>query len=386
MNAALPEGVAEAAPEQARRLETYRRCVLDCFATHGYQLVVPPLVEDREMLVKNDFLAQQTLSITDPMSGAALGLRADMTPQVARMDARYMKQDEVARLCYAGAVMRARPEILGGNRNPIQAGAELYGCDSASADAEIIQLLCAALQACGCADVCLDLGHAGMFRALAEQAQWNDAQRDEVFDILQRKAVVDLEDWLEVTPTPAEVAAALRALPEELSGADEGAVLARAEELLACVSDSLTDTLERLRVVAARVRQLYPEVRLHFDLGEASGFHYESGIVFAVYREGQGQEIARGGRYGGRERRPATGFSLDLRRLMECGALEAASLRCIYAPVSEDPAQQQVIAELRAQGCAVLGALGAEDTPQASGCAEQLVCEEGTWVVRSVDA
>ena len=386
MNATLPEGITEASPQQARRLEAYRRCVLDCFQTHGYQLVAPPLVEYRDALVANDSLAQQTLLMTDPMSGATLGLRADMTPQVARMDARYMRQEQTARLCYAGSVMRARPEILGGSRNLIQAGAELYGCDSANADAEIVQLLCAALQACNCSDVCLDVGHAGVFRALAAQAQWTDAQRDEVFDILQRKAMADLEAWLEKTPTPQEVVAALRALPEELSGPSEAIVLARAEELLSCISESLADALDRLRTVAKRVRQLYPGVRFHFDLGEANGFHYESGIVFAIYREGRGQEIARGGRYGGRERRPATGFSLDLHQLMECSTLEAAPLRRVYAPVSDDLAQQQAIAELRAQGCVVIGALEVADTPQASDCTEQLVRDGDTWVVRPVDA
>ncbi len=382
----LPEGVEEASPEQAVRLEACRRRLLDCFQSYGYQLVAPPLVDFFDALTDDsDALVQQTLSITDPLTGAALGLRADITPQVARMDARHLPQDKVARLCYAGPVMRARPEILGGNRNPIQVGAELYGSDSEEADAEIVQLLCAGLQVAGCPSTCLDLGHAGVFRALARKAEWTAQQRDEVFDILQRKAVPDLEAWLESNSVEAEVAAALRALPEQLSGADEE-VLDRAKEVLGCVQESVADALDSLRAVARRVRALYPEMRLHFDLGEASGFHYERGMVFAVYLEGQGQEIARGGRYGGRESRPATGFSMDLRTLVRCGSMETGAFRRIYVEPSEDSAQHAALEKLRQEGCAVIGALGADDSAQAHDCAEQLVLEDGTWVGRPVEA
>lgn len=379
----LPEGIEEALPEQARVLEAHRRQLLDCFESWGYALVSPPLVEFHDALVTDgDALDRQTFRLTDPLSGRTLGIRADITPQAARIDRRQMPQDQVARLCYAGSVLRAHPEILGGGRNPIQVGAELYGHDGVRGDAEMVLLLCDALRVAGCAGWCLDLGHAGVFRALAEQADWTAAECDELFGLIQRKARADLGAWLDARPSAEPVARMIRMLPD-LSGPDE-TVLDRAAQELEGVRERILPALEALRAVAARVRDSYPEVQLHFDLGEASGFHYESGLVFAAYMEGQGQEIARGGRYGAQGGRPATGFSLDLRTLARCGSLDAAERRRIYAMADEDPALRDAVAELRAQGHVVIGGLGPEDSAEGFQCLEQLVNEDGAWVVRPV--
>ncbi len=380
---ALPEGIEEALPEQARELEAHRRKLLDCFERWGYALVSPPLVEFHDALVtQGAALDRQTFRLTDPLSGRTLGVRTDITPQVARIDRQQMPQDQVVRLCYAGSVLRAHPEILGGGRNPIQVGAELYGHAGVAGDAEIVLLLCAALRTAGCARWCLDMGHAGVFRALVEQTDWTAAERDELFELIQRKAHADLGAWLDARSPEESVARMIRRIPD-LSGPDE-TVLDRAAQELDGVQDNIRPALEALRAVAARVRGAYPEVQLHFDLGEASGFHYESGLVFAAYMEGQGQEIARGGRYGTQGGRPATGFSLDLRTLARCGALDAGGCRRIYAPAGEDPALQEAVAGLREQGHAVVCGLGPEDSASGFQCPEQLVEEDGAWVVRPV--
>ena len=379
----LPEGIEEALPEQARVLEIYRRKLLDCFESWGYALVSPPLVEFRDALVtRGDALDRQTFRLTDPSSGRTLGVRTDITPQVARIDRQQMPRDQVVRLCYVGSVLRAHPEILGGGRNPIQVGAELYGHEGVQSDSEIVLLLCAALRTAGCASWCLDMGHAGVFRALVEQADWTAQERGELFELIQRKAHADLDAWLDTRSANASVTGMVRMLPD-LSGPDEE-VLDRAAREMEDAREQILPALETLRAVAARVRDAYPEVQLHFDLGEASGFHYESGLVFAAYMEGQGQEIARGGRYGTQDERPATGFSLDLRTLTRCGSLDAVERRRIFAPPDEDPALQEAIAELRAQGHTVVCGLGPEDSAERSRCPEQLASEDGAWVVRPV--
>ena len=377
----LPEGIEEALPEQARVLEAYRRQLLDCFESWGYALVSPPLVEFRDALVTGgDALDRQTFRLTDPLSGRTLGVRTDITPQVARIDRQQMPQDQVVRLCYAGSVLRAHPEILGGGRNPVQVGAELYGHEGTQSDAEIVLLLCAALRVAGCSSWCLDMGHTGVFRALMEQTDWTAQECDELFELIQRKAHADLDAWLDAHSANAPVAGMVRMLPD-LSGPDEE-VLDRATQEMENAREQILPALETLRAVAARVRDAYPEVQLHFDLGEASGFHYESGLVFAAYMEGQGQEIARGGRYGAQGERPATGFSLDLRTLARCGSLNSGERRRIFAAADEDPALQDAIAELRAQGHTVIRGLDPKDSAKTSRCPEQLVNEDGAWVVR----
>lgn len=381
----LPEGIEEALPEQARVLEAHRRQLLDCFERWGYALVSPPLVEFRDALVTGeDALDRQTFRLADPLSGRTLGVRTDITPQVARIDQQQMPQDQVARLCYAGSVLRAHPEILGGGRNPIQAGVELYGHEGVQSDAEVVSLLCAALQVAGCSRWCLGLGHAGVFRAVVEETDWTMRERDELFELIQRKASPDLGAWLDAHPPEDSIAEMIRRLPG-LSGPDE-AILDRAAQELAEVRERILPALDALRAVAARVRASGAEVQLHFDLGEASGFHYESGLVFAAHMEGQGQEIARGGRYAAQGGRPAVGFSLDLRTLARCGSLNGPEPRRIYAPADGGASQQDMIAELRAQGHIVVCGLDPEDSVAGAACPERLVLENGAWVVRPTES
>ena len=381
----LPEGIEETLPEQAHILERHRGQLLSCLERWGYQPVSPPLAEFLETLVTGEeALDHQTFRLPDPLSGRMLGVRADITPQIARIDRQHMPQDRAVRLCYVGPVLRAHPEILGGGRNPVQAGAELYGHDGIESDAEIVLLLCAALRAAGCTSWCLDMGHAGVFRAVAERAAWSEEERRELSALIQRKAHPDIADWLQARQTEAGVADLIRALPT-FSGPDE-IVLDQALAALGDVREAVAGAIESLRVVAGQVRAAYPEVRLHFDLAEASGFHYESGLVFAVYMEGEGQEIARGGRYRARDARPAVGFSLDLRTLARCGSLPEIACRRVYARCTDDLEQQATIDELRVQGAQVICALDADDTAARLDCTEELVQERDAWVTRLVNS
>ena len=381
----LPDGIEEAPPDAARALEALRRGVLDCCARWGYRLVMPPLVEYPDAReVGGESLDRQTFGFTDPLDGRRLAVRADLTPQVARIDRRHLPQDRPARLCYAGTVLRVRPEVLGGGRSPLQAGAELYGHDGLGSDVEIVLLLCEILRGAGVGNWCLGLGHAGVFRALAAAASWSAAERAELFGHLQRKARPDIDDWLTAHPAEPEIARAVRSLPD-LCGPDEE-VLTRAGERCACLGGALAPILAALRGVAGRVRERHPEALLHFDLGEACGFGYERGLVFAAYVEGQGQEIARGGRYEAGAERPATGFSLDLRTLARCGRPPESPQRRVWAPAADDPGLQAAIEALRAEGCAVVRALDAADTPGRLGCGERLVREDGAWTARPADA
>ena len=380
----LPEGIEEALPAQARRLETLRRVVLDCFERWGYQLVIPPLVEFQGSLVAGgEALDRQTFRLTDQLSGRTLGVRTDITPQIARIDRQQMPQDQCVRLCYAGSVLRARPETLGGGRNPIQAGVELYGHDGVQSDLEVVLLLCDVLRTAGCDQWTLALGHAGVFHAVAEQAGWNDEQREQLLQILSRKSGADTKEWLAANPSDKKTIAAVQALLQ-LSGSRE-AVLDRASTELAGVRSAIEPALAWLREIAQAVQTQHPQVSVHFDLAEASGFHYESGAVFAAYREGHGQEIARGGHYDIQGERSATGFSLDLRTLLRSSALPATDARRIRAAYSTKSGWQQAVADLRAQGRTVVQAFSDDDSAAALECAEELIAEKGGWVVRPVE-
>ena len=381
----LPDGLEDVLPDAAAALEALRRGVLDCCARWGYRLVLPPLAECPEAGgLGGEALERQSFGFTDPLDGRRLAVRADLTPQAARIDRQHLPQDRPARLCYAGTVLRVRPEVLGGGRSPLQAGAELYGHDGPQSDLEIVLLLCALLRGAGVGDWCLGLGHAGVFRALAAAAPWSAAERAELFGRLQRKARADIDDWLEAHPAPPAIARAVRGLPD-LCGPDEE-VLARAAECCACLGGALAPMLDALRAVAGRVRARHPEARLHFDLGEAWGFRYERGLVFAAYVEGQGQELARGGRYEAGPGRPATGFSLDLRTLARCASPPESPPRRVWAPAADAPGLEDAIGALRAEGCAVVRALDAADTPARLGCDERLVREDGAWTTRPAAA
>jgi ATP phosphoribosyltransferase regulatory subunit len=379
----LPDGVEEVLPAQAAAAERLRRQLLDLYRSWGYQLVIPPLVEFTESLLigLGADLDLLTFKVTDQLSGRTLGVRADMTPQVARIDAHSLAESGVTRLCYAGSVLHTRPQMPAGSRSPIQLGAELYGDNSLAADVEVIRLMLATLESAGLDQITLDLGHVGVYRAVLAAAGL-DAEREEtVFDALQRKSLPDLEQAL------AGAGEASRELIVSLVGlhGDES-VLDSARERFAERAPEALVAIDALQDVAADIRRQRPGVAIYFDLAELRGYHYHTGMVFAAYVPGHGQALANGGRYNDVGRffgraRPATGFATDLKALMALLPRQEAGQGAISMPDSDDPALLVRVEELRAGGEVVINCLSSTPDPR---CDRQLVEQDGNWVLQSL--
>lgn len=314
----LPEGFEELWPDEAWRLEQLRRGFLDLCRERGYALAAPPLVEYLESLsagVGQD-LAQATFKLVDPQSGKLLGLRADITPQVARLDAHLLREDSATRLCYAGPVVRTRPDAFGGSRELLQAGAELYGKAAPEADVEVIELMVQALRASGIAEFYLDLGHVGVYRTLVNGAALPPEAERSLFDALRRKSRPEVEALVPALNLPEALRAAFMNLPS-LNG--DYRIIEKARPILSGCGPAVQEALGNLSTVAELLRKRFPEAPLFVDLAELRGYAYHTGAVFAAYVPGHGQAIAQGGRYDDIGRafgrpRAATGFSADLRQ------------------------------------------------------------------------
>lgn len=382
----LPAGIEETLPEEAARLEYLRRELLDLYTSWGYLLVVPPFIEYLESLLTGTGkdLDLQTFKLTDQLSGRLMGVRADMTPQVARIDAHHLRSDEPVRLCYLGTVLHAMPDGVSGSRSPIQLGAELYGHGGIESDCEIVCLMLETLERAGVKDIHLDLGHVGIFRGLSRQANLDDKAEAAIYDALQRKAVSEVEPLLQSLVEP--VGGMIRALAE-LNGGDE--VLDQAAARLPEASPEVQKALHALASLAGSLRRRYADLPLHFDLAELRGYRYHTGVVFAAFVPGSGQEIARGGRYDniGRDfghARPATGFSTDLKALIQEGQLNfpERAKDGILAPWSSDPALGALVTQLRQSGDRVIYELPGESAgPCSLGCSRRIVERGGEWAV-----
>ncbi|MEJ2059068.1 MAG: ATP phosphoribosyltransferase regulatory subunit [Acidihalobacter sp.] len=387
----LPEGIEEALPELAERLEYYRRRILDLFHRWGYELVMPPFIEYLESLLTGTGhdLGLQTFKLTDQLNGRMMGVRADMTPQVARIDAHSLKREVPTRLCYLGTVLHTRSDDFAGTRSPLQVGAELFGHSGPDSDIEIVNLALETFAVAGVRDLYLDFGHVGIYRGLAKEAGL-DAEREAIFfDCLQRKSIPDIEHYLDTWQLASGPAGRLRALVE-LHGGQE--VLDEARQVLAGSEASVLEAFDYLERVTGAVRQRHPDLKMHFDLAELRGYHYQTGMVFAAYVQGRGQEIARGGRYDhiGRvfgRARPATGFSTDLRTLVDLVVDETiAPPPAVFAPADDDAVLERAIAELRQAGTPVIRALsGQQGDARAMGCRQELRQRDGDWVVVPLD-
>ena len=385
----LPEGIEEVLPEQARQLEGLRRRLLDLFDSWGYELVMPPLIEYLESLLVgtgND-LDLQTFKLTDQLTGRTMGVRADMTPQVARIDAHHLKRPVPTRLCYFGTVLHTRPDGFAGSRSLLQVGAELYGHAGIESDVEVLRLMVETLREVGIEQPYLDLGHVGIYRGLVAQAGLEREQESELFDALQRKARPEIQSLLEDWQLAADDARMLLALAD-LNGDQQ--VLDMAATQLAGASTEVRAALANLEQIAAALQQALPDLNLHFDLAELRGYRYHTGAVFAAYAPGRGQAIAVGGRYDGigkafGQARPATGFSTDLRTLVALSDASLPPVTAIFAPADEDADLQKTIAELRARGERVITALPGQAGGAAEmGCDRQLVRTAQGWVVKPV--
>jgi ATP phosphoribosyltransferase regulatory subunit len=385
----LPAGIDEMLPEDARCLENLRRRLLDLYDSWGYELVIPPLIEFLESLLTGtgSDLDIQTFKLTDQISGRMMGIRADMTPQVARLDAHRLRRSTPTRLCYLGTVLHTLPDGFAGSRNPYQVGAELYGHAGPESDAEVLCLMLATLKATGVQDIYIDLGHVGIYRELARQADLDTVQEAQLFDLLQRKALPEMQAFLtelEVEQTAKDRLAALA----KLNGNAE--ILIQAREMLQGAGDQVMAAIDYVEKVAELVNRRLPETLLHYDLAELRGYHYQTGVVFAAFVPGYGQEIARGGRYddigkvfGGP--RPATGFSADLQSLIVLVNEKATPRTAIFAPAMSDPALIALVEELRSQGERVIVELpGQVSNPVEQGCDRILLQQDGKWTLAPV--
>jgi len=377
----LPEYIEDILPAEAERVERLRRRILDLFHAWGYELVVPPMLEYLDSLLTGTGhdLDLKTFKLVDQLSGRMLGLRADITPQVARIDAHLLNRQGVTRLCYAGTVLHTQPSGLLRTREPMQIGAEIYGHAGLESDIEIQALMLRALKAAGLDGIHLDLGHVSVFRSLVTRASLAQEKVAELFQVLQAKDVAALRELS--AGLDERTREALLLLPE-LYGGPEILDVARKRlpgypELLAC--------LDLLQAIG---RQLNGDVgELCFDLAELRGYHYHSGVVFAAYAGGRPEAIVRGGRYDevGRafgRARPATGFTMDLRELAGMGNGDDKGQRVLAPYAPDDKALQAEISRLRAAGSVVIVDLpGHEGSRAELGCGKQLVRSGSAWKV-----
>ena len=366
----LPEGISDLLPDAAQDLEGLRRALLDTYRRHGFELVLPPLVEylDSLLLGSGGDLDLKTFKLVDQLSGQSLGVRADITPQVSRIDAHLLQQRDINRLCYAASVLRTRPSGQEGSREPIQIGAEVYGHAGIEADIEIIDLLLQSLALAELGPVRLDINHLGLASLLLAELEGIDEEA--VLQLLQARDLPSLRELLAPwSQQPA--AAALLALPECFGPAESA--MARARTVLAPWPQA-TPHLDALAAVlgSLRLARHAGQVSLAIDLADVQGFRYHTGLGFAAYVEGHARAVGRGGRYDGigaafGRGRPATGFSLDLRELVELRRDRHTPPAIIVAPWSDDPALLAFIDTLRAQGETVLQLLPGQDAQRLAG-------------------
>ena len=381
----LPEHIADVLPSQARRIEELRRELLDMARTYGCELVMPPLLEHLESLLSGTghALDLKTFKLVDQLSGRSLGLRADTTPQVARIDAHLLNRTGVTRLCYCGPVLHTRPDGLHATREPLQFGIEIYGHAGLEADLEVQELALDAVQRAGLRHVTLDLGDARLVQGVLGDLKLSAVTLEALVAALASKDSAELK--VLTRGLPAAVQQGLQALLLLYGGIE---VLALARERLpknAVVSAALDD----LQWLATHIAQTHPEVRLGFDLADLTGFAYYSGTRFALYAEGSPDAVLRGGRYDevgavfGR-RRPAVGFSLDLKTLVALSP-ETPLRAAVRAPWGEDAGLRAAIRRLREGGETVVCMLpGHEHEGDEFDCDRELAQINAEWVVRAL--
>ena len=380
----LPDGIKEVLPLEAEKLETTRRRLLDTFQHWGYALVFPPMIEFLESLLTGTGtdLDLKTFKLTDQVSGRMMGIRADMTPQVARIDAHSLNRDSETRLCYAGTLLHAKADNMLASRSPISIGAELFGSHSASADLEIISLMIASITEITGENLHLELGDVDIFRQLVAATDMGPEQEDTLFDMIQRKALPDLEKTVRGLGLADDIARLMLQLPVLCGGKD---TLHRARALFGDYP-TIQARLRQLELVADSLVLRFPEIALYFDLSELRGYNYHTGIVFATYLPKVGCRVAKGGRYDdvgavfGRAR-AATGFDIDLQGL--CTALAAIDTHVkptVQASPStnigaNDKSKWLKICQLRASGYIVI------ETADVS-CDHKLIARDGDWVLQ----
>lgn len=386
----LPDGIDEVLPEQARLIEGSRRELLDLYNGWGYDLVIPPMVEFTESLLSGfgSDLDLMTFRLTDQLSGRMMGIRADITPQAARIDAHSLNRQGPNRLCYAGTVLQTKPRGPLESRTPISVGVELFGEAGISADIEVIELFLKTLDVAGVNEVYLDLGHVDILRGLLVGSNLSTDQEEELFELLQRKASTELAAWINTNISDSKLANWLKSLPT-LAGGTE--VLAEAKQSLAGAPKQVIDALTQLeQIVDALTMQAGQPVTIYIDLGDIPGFGYHTGVVFAAYKQGYGKALGNGGRYDnigeafGRAR-TATGFAFDLKSLVANGQFNQQAQAGIFVPQPADNECREKIASLRQQGERVVqGFAGQVVDFQEINCDRQLVQKDGQYLIEKI--
>ncbi len=356
----LPDGVEDVLPPQAKQLEAVRRRLLDLFATWGYEYVIPPMIEYLESLLTGTGkdLDLKTFKIVDLLTGRTMGIRADITPQVARIDAHSFNRDGIVRLCYAGTAVQSQAETMLAGRTPLSVGAELFGESSGKGDVEIVSLMVESLRSLGCNDIHLALGDVAIFRQLVSALKISEDRRELLFDAVQKKAVAEIREQcaaLQLADKATDLLCALPGLTGDVSVlAAARKLFARRKGILACINN--------LDAVAKAILQRFGDLDIYFDLGELRGYAYHTGIVFAAYTDGTSDIVAKGGRYDDIGRvfgraRGATGFSVNVRNLMEKASVSTKSSQRVFAhPVAGKLGQVawEEIQKLRREGYVVI--------------------------------
>ncbi|MBY3623859.1 ATP phosphoribosyltransferase regulatory subunit [Acinetobacter junii] len=380
----LPDGVADVLPEQAQVVETLRREALDFLAVRGYQLVYTPFIEYIESLSSlsesNQDLDLVTFKVIDQLSGRLLGVRADMTPQVARIDAHVRPIEGVARYCYAGTVLHTKPQNFNATRAPLQLGAELYGHDSIEADVEMIDVMLGLIeQAHTLEGAHLDLGHVGLFRSLVKRAGLNKNTENQLSDLYQRKALPELAEFTQDLPMGSDFYALGR------YASDLGALKANLSQDILNDAD-FKAAFEALESTFTQIQSKWSNLNIGIDVIELRSYHYHTGLMYAIYAPNRAAPLAQGGRYDGigehfGRSRPATGFSCDLYAL---GSTQFTEIETIVAPRGNDQNLLKAIADARHQGMRVVQLLGKDDLNSVPYATHQMVSQNGQWVIEKI--
>lgn len=390
----LPDGVDELLPPEAWSVELLRRSMLDLFARFGYELVSPPLIEFLQSLLTGtgNNLDLQTFKLTDQLTGRLMGVRADITPQIARIDSHAFKNNRINRFCYVDSVLMTRPLNMLATRSPLQIGCELFGEAGQAADLEIISVMLETLRLANIERVHIDLAHVGIFKGLVQHAGLSLSAENRLLDALSRKSIPDLDLLVRDAGSQGNLIAVIRDIAKLNAGHEALALIRdKIKRLGATQLQSVLTAIDELESVANEIQRRFAKVEIGFDFCELRGYNYHTGVMFAAYTPGCGQALAKGGRYDdiGKEfgeSRPATGFSADLKMLMR---LANASIKNdsfgILAPAGSAPDLLQAIDQLRREQ-RVVQLLGSEPADETYGCTHKLELQSGQWQVVALNA
>lgn len=389
----LPDGVQETLPPDAADVETLRHRILQTYQRWGYELAMPAMIEYRDSLLTGTALDldTRTFALVDQLSGRQMGVRSDMTPQVARIDAHLLadnlRDHRISRLCYCGRLLHAIGDGINSSRTPLQIGAEIFGSGDVGADIEVVSLMIETLLAVELNNFSIDIGHVGIFRSLVRNAGLSNAAETSLFNMLQRKSVPDLNEYLAGLSLESRLVEQICQLAL-LNG--DVSVIDQARRYFDVDSAELHASLDAMQTVVSRIQSRYPSVALHCDLSELRGYSYHTGLVFAAFLPGQGTEVARGGRYDDigsvfGNARAATGFSADLLNLYQLSGSDGEAWSGILAPDSDAAGLAGKVRQLRDEGERVVidlsqGHISAND----QNCNRQLVESENGWIVQEV--